>query len=71
MCMKELNFGKQIETNVNLAPSKKIIMHKVTQLQLAITSSCEVKILSSTILRKVTKFSRILVFRDLPDFLWN
>jgi hypothetical protein len=59
MCMNELNFEKQSVT------------HKPTQLQLAITSLCEVKILSSTTVRKFTEFSQILVFKVLPDFLWT
>jgi hypothetical protein len=45
MCMNELNLKnrpKKLEVNSN----KKTITHKVTQLQPAVTSLCEVKILS-------------------------
>jgi hypothetical protein len=47
MCMNELNFenkSKKLEVN----PNPKIVTHNATQLQPAITSLFEVKILSST-----------------------
>jgi hypothetical protein len=57
------------ERNSKLIQNKKIVPCNVAQLQLALISFFEVKILSFTIVRKVIKLSRILVFRVIPDSL--
>jgi hypothetical protein len=44
------------------------IIHNVAQFQLVVISLFEIKILSSPTVRKVIKFSRILIFRVLPRF---
>jgi hypothetical protein len=55
MCMNKINFenhsinaSKKIEGNLRLIQNKKTISWNVTQLKLAIISSYEVEILSST-----------------------
>jgi hypothetical protein len=57
------------ERNSKLIQNKKIVPCNVAQLQLALISFFKVKILSFTIVRKVIKLSRILVFRVIPDSL--
>jgi hypothetical protein len=48
MCTKELNFEKQIETNLKLTQTGKNVTRNITQLQPAVTSLFETEILSST-----------------------
>jgi hypothetical protein len=59
MCMIELNFEKQIENKLEVNSNWKTVTRNVTQLQLAITSLFEIKILSFTTVRKVTKLCRM------------
>jgi hypothetical protein len=63
--MIELNFEEQIENKLEVNSNRKTVTRRATQLQLVVTSLSEIRIQSSTTVRKVTKFPRILIFSVL------
>jgi hypothetical protein len=59
-----------IENKLEVNSHQRNVTCDVTQLLLAATFLSEIIILRSTTVRKVTKFSRILVFKVSPDCVW-
>jgi hypothetical protein len=66
-----VNFYEQIENKLEVNLNQKNVTCNATQIQLDVTFLSEIKILRSTHVRKVTKFSRILVFKVPPESVWK
>jgi hypothetical protein len=69
--MIELNFEEQFENKLEVNSNRRIMTRNVTQLRSAVLSYPKSKFSVLSTVRKVIKFSRILVSNVSPDFIWK